>query len=212
MENEDICHGNQQSFEWYDHKNAKELSRARNSAIILKPDRMFDHWQRITNKHCRFVFKVHSTYKGLFAVIQKISFRRNGTECIDYVQVRKKFFQSYYKYVVKNEQEKLFHFFALQFKRKDGHMSERFCGQMDNRKISYNSAVETPHDMYSSFPYPRGITPSPYADLDPKGTLETRIFVSKEPLNIDEKLDLMIVYTPYRSEFPSNFKILVILF
>lgn len=58
----------------------------RDSAILIKPSHVFETWHVKYNKHCKF--KVKAT-KGdaLFAVVQSMSFRRNGTECLDYIMV-----------------------------------------------------------------------------------------------------------------------------
>lgn len=40
--------------------------------------------------HCKFRIKANKG-DGLFGVIQKMTFRRNKTECVDYVQVNRFF-------------------------------------------------------------------------------------------------------------------------
>lgn len=57
-----------------------------NTAIIVKPLDATNFWNIDINKTCRFVFKT-ARHVGLFAVIQNMSLRRDGKECVDYVQV-----------------------------------------------------------------------------------------------------------------------------
>lgn len=55
-------------------------------AVIVRAKHMLDRWNVHTNFHCKFKLVTAKGY-GLFGVIQKMSFRRNETQCIDYVQV-----------------------------------------------------------------------------------------------------------------------------
>jgi len=78
LESEKICH-------FLTKKHTLDL-RLGTAAVVI-PRHMFDHWQSITaDRFCRFVFKT-SKGEGLFAVIQKMAFRRDGDQCIDYVRV-----------------------------------------------------------------------------------------------------------------------------
>lgn len=67
--------------------NINLIGREDESALIIKDSRYFQHW---TGKHefnCRFTV-TSSLGLGVFAVIQRLSFRRNAQgQCIDYVQV-----------------------------------------------------------------------------------------------------------------------------
>ncbi|XP_033179262.1 uncharacterized protein LOC100741954 isoform X2 [Bombus impatiens] len=55
-------------------------------AAIVRPKYMLDRWNVRANVHCKFKFITAKGY-GLFGVIQKMSFRKNGTQCLDYVQI-----------------------------------------------------------------------------------------------------------------------------
>ncbi|XP_076638444.1 uncharacterized protein LOC143350306 [Colletes latitarsis] len=144
-----------------------------NTAAIVRPKHMFDRWTSvIKNVHCKFVFKVKKA--GLFGVIQKMSFRQNSTDCIDYVQ----------------------------FKRKDNHRTQKFCGTLDRSKIKYYSVSEPENSLYVPGTIPQ--TAWNFAEHDPGeyksgGELETEIFISKEKLRDGEFLALSIVYTPYKN-------------
>lgn len=63
------------------------IGREDQSAMVIKDSRYFQQW---TGKHefnCRFTV-TSSLGLGVFAVIQRMSFRRNSQgQCIDYVQV-----------------------------------------------------------------------------------------------------------------------------
>lgn len=63
-----------------------QLSNGPDAAAIVKPLNTFDHWQVQTDKLCKFVFKARKG-EHLFTVIQNMSLRRNGTECLDYIKV-----------------------------------------------------------------------------------------------------------------------------
>lgn len=56
------------------------------TAAIVTPHHMFDRWVVKADRNCTFTFRTDKG-EGLFAVIQKMFFRRNGDQCIDYVQV-----------------------------------------------------------------------------------------------------------------------------
>ncbi|KAK9300340.1 hypothetical protein QLX08_006889 [Tetragonisca angustula] len=79
------------------------------SAAIVRAKHMLERWNVRTNVYCKFKVTTAKGY-GLFGVIQKMSFRKNGTQCLDYVQ----------------------------FKRKDYHKTKRFCGFLDRNKMKYS--------------------------------------------------------------------------
>ncbi|CAK9834146.1 hypothetical protein ANTRET_LOCUS10717 [Anthophora retusa] len=85
---------------------------------------MFDQWFVHINFHCKFIFKAVKG-DGLFGVIQKMSFRQNGTQCLDYIQ----------------------------FKRKDHHQTVKFCGSIDRSKVKYHVVPEPQDSMYPSGTY-----------------------------------------------------------
>ncbi|XP_046478114.1 uncharacterized protein [Neodiprion pinetum] len=119
MESEDICHG-------LGKQKTNELPNIDDSAVIIKPDHMFDRWTAITaDRTCKFVFKTANRHIGLFAVIQKMSFRTNGTNpnngtknCIDYIQFKE-----------------------------DSGKSHKFCGTFNQRDKSSQESTETPNSI-----------------------------------------------------------------
>lgn len=136
-------------------------------AVIVRAKHMLDRWNVHTNFHCKFKLVTAKGY-GLFGVIQKMSFRRNETQCIDYVQ----------------------------FKRKDDHRTEKFCGFLDRSKIKYYEVPEPESRMHLSESLTRI-----YAEYDPSSKksaeLETEIFISKKKLEEGEFLTLNIAYTSF---------------
>lgn len=103
MENDKICHP-------FSAKGNIRLPDVEDGAAIVKPNHMFDPWKVTSNKLCKYVFKTHR-HTGLFAVIQTMSLRRNGSECIDYVQFKE-----------------------------DKHKSKLFCGGFDHRHARYHAS------------------------------------------------------------------------
>lgn len=82
MDNEAICNPSSDATEIVD-----DLRKYRESAIMVRPGHVFDSWQVVKyNKHCKFKVKGVKG-EGLLAVIQKMSLRRNGSECLDYIRV-----------------------------------------------------------------------------------------------------------------------------
>lgn len=81
LENDSVCSINFLS------NNLNLIGREDQSAMVIKDSRYFQQW---TGKHefnCRFTV-TSSLGLGVFAVIQRMSFRRNAQgQCIDYVQV-----------------------------------------------------------------------------------------------------------------------------
>ncbi|XP_033365851.1 uncharacterized protein LOC117242909 isoform X1 [Bombus vosnesenskii] len=135
-------------------------------AAIVRPKYMLDRWNVRANVHCKFKFITAKGY-GLFGVIQKMSFRKNGTQCLDYVQ----------------------------FKRKDFHKTEKFCGLVDRSNMKY--AIHESEDRTES----QSLSEI-YAEYDPSNhksnaELETEIFISKEKLEEGEFLAIRIAYTTF---------------
>ncbi|XP_011499346.1 PREDICTED: uncharacterized protein LOC105363377 [Ceratosolen solmsi marchali] len=79
------------------------LKKNKNSAIMVKPSHIFDSWQVMYNKHCKFKIKA-TKGESLFAVIQRMSLRGNGSECLDYVR----------------------------FIKENGNESDKYCGELEN--------------------------------------------------------------------------------
>jgi len=77
------------------------VGREEQSALVIRDSRYLQHW---TGKHefnCRFTV-TSSLGLGVFAVIQRLSFRRSAKgQCIDYVQVRSLFCCWFTGFVVK---------------------------------------------------------------------------------------------------------------
>ncbi|XP_070172189.1 uncharacterized protein [Polyergus mexicanus] len=178
LENEKFCH-------LLNKKHSHDLRNG--TAAIVASHHMFDRWVVKHNLTCTFTFKT-ARGEGLFAVIHKMSFRRNGDQCLDYVQ----------------------------FKRTDGHYTDKFCGEIDRQTMyqtiyfpvpesednSYNiymgDTVLQSHDKYAEFDSIKKW--KPFTIMEPVNIeFETEIFISKERLLDKEYLDLSIVYTPYRS-------------
>lgn len=60
------------------------------SGLILTLGSLKDRsWQREDNFVCKFRVRSSYPYAGIFIVIQSIVFRKNNSECIDYVQYRR---------------------------------------------------------------------------------------------------------------------------
>lgn len=92
LENDSVC---SMSFT---SNNIDLMGREEQSAMVIRDSRYFQHW---TGKHefnCRFTV-TSSLGLGVFAVIQRLSFRRNSKgQCVDYVQVRSLYFVIYLFY------------------------------------------------------------------------------------------------------------------
>lgn len=74
--------------------------------------------------------------------------------------------------------------FILQFKRKDGSKSRKYCGQIHSFRQMQEDVEALEEDIRTV--------------LDPGGELDTYIYVASMKLKPNEKLDLEIVYTSYR--------------
>lgn len=66
--------------------NLDVLRKFRDWSLLVKPSHVFDSWIVRYNKHCKFKVKGPKG-DGLFAAIQRMSLRRNGSECLDYIMV-----------------------------------------------------------------------------------------------------------------------------
>jgi hypothetical protein len=139
-----------------------KLDEGPRSGLRVGQTRLNDHdldW--IRSMKCRFKVVPSSSQEGIIAVIQHLIFRKNSTtdECIDYVQ----------------------------FTRKDGSSSQKFCGR-------FNAALYMDHNFVN----PADPISSGTAFVDEKGELDVILYVSKEHLGADEEMDLSIVFTAYR--------------
>ncbi|KAL6434479.1 hypothetical protein ACFW04_006105 [Cataglyphis niger] len=171
LESEKFCHP----------LNKKHTHDLRNgTAAIVTSHHIFDRWIVKGDLKCTFTFKT-ARNEGLFAVIHKMSFRRIGDQCLDYVR----------------------------FKRSDGHYTNEFCGKIDRQSMYFpllesednshnmDDTLLQSHDKYAEFD---AIKKSKTFSIEPVITeFETEIFISKERLLDEEYLDLNIVYTPCRS-------------
>ncbi|XP_077257019.1 uncharacterized protein LOC143894539 [Temnothorax americanus] len=159
------------------------LDMLNGAAAIVTPHHMFDRWLVNADRHCRFVFRTGKS-EGLFAVVQKMAFRRDGDHCVDYVR----------------------------FKRSDGHYTKQICGDIDRSQTMYLPVPEPENDSdYTNDS--RSYNYDMYAEYDPvrhfvatwkpwsteTATIETEIYISKEKVPDGQSLDLIIAYTPYKS-------------
>ncbi|XP_031836790.1 uncharacterized protein LOC116428814 [Nomia melanderi] len=162
LESEKVCH----------RLGIKSTIEITDLAAVVLPKHMFDRWDVLQNVYCRFVFKA-AKGDGLFGVIQKMSFRRNGTQCLDYVQ----------------------------FKRKDNYRTVKFCGSLDRSKTKYYPVPEPEQSMHPSGSVSAAGIFAEFDPSTRKsgGELETEIFISRNKLEEGEFLALSIVYTPYKN-------------
>ncbi|KAK2575467.1 hypothetical protein KPH14_011198 [Odynerus spinipes] len=106
----------------YDIENQKDCDliglnkQNRDLAVIVKIT--LDHAIN-TDTSCTFVIKANKG-DGLFGVIQKMTFRRNGTQCLDYVQ----------------------------FRRSDLQETQKFCAHFDRSKTKYYPVPEPANSSY----------------------------------------------------------------
>ncbi|XP_058810687.1 uncharacterized protein LOC131675657 [Phymastichus coffea] len=174
LDNEAICNPVAHNIQ-----NVDNLKKNKDSAIIVKPSHTFTTWLVNYNKICRF--KIRSAKEmGLFAVIQRMSLRRNGTGCLDYVQ-----------------------FQAENLDEKEPHISEKYCGKLYifkgveryfpnmNAKDYEYVAQSIEEDSNENFKQSFEISST-------AGKITTEIFISKQPIKSGEILDLLITYTPFR--------------
>lgn len=90
LENDSVC---SMSFS---SNNINLIGREDESAMVIRNSRYFQHWTGKNEFNCRFTV-TSSLGLGIFAVIQRLSFRRNAQgQCIDYVQVYLYFFNNLY--------------------------------------------------------------------------------------------------------------------
>ncbi|KAJ8676559.1 hypothetical protein QAD02_012346 [Eretmocerus hayati] len=145
-----------------------DLKERSDSAVLVEPGHVFDSWRVLSDKHCKFRVKgpkLDRVQSGLFAVIQRMSLRRRGSECLDYIR----------------------------FTTETG-ASEKYCGKLVNYNglKKYTSAIELSNE--NSVENFTGM----FEDFSRNGKISTEIFISKDPLEDGETLDLCIVYTPYK--------------
>ena len=144
------------------------LDKGPRSGLIVTQTRLDDHstkWNQ--NFKCKFQVSPASSREGIIAVIQHLIFRKNSTtdECIDYVQ----------------------------FGRKDGSSSQKFCGR-------YNAALR----MDRHFVNPSEPISSGTAFVDERGELDVYIYVAREQLKSEEESGISIVFTAYRRKYWVN--------
>lgn len=63
-----------------------DLSKFRNNALLVNAGQALNNWRGTKNKDCKFKVKAMKG-EGLFAVIQSMNLRREGSECLDYIRV-----------------------------------------------------------------------------------------------------------------------------
>ncbi|XP_043675152.1 uncharacterized protein LOC122632443 [Vespula pensylvanica] len=117
--------------------------------------------------HCKFVIKANKG-DGLFGVIQKMTFRRNKTECVDYVQ----------------------------FKRSDRQETQKFCGNFDRNTTKYYPVPEPENSTYELGSFFSGSTYAEF-DIGGK-LETTIFIAKKGYLFPEKVPTLSIVYTPYK--------------
>lgn len=61
--------------------------KPKNPAILVYPGHSLDNWRGSSDKDCKFKVKTAKNNEGLFAVIQSMKLRKNGSECLDYIRV-----------------------------------------------------------------------------------------------------------------------------
>ncbi|XP_003426410.1 uncharacterized protein LOC100677875 [Nasonia vitripennis] len=139
----------------------------RDLAILIEPSHVFDTWYVKYNKHCKFRVKA-TKGDALFAVVQSMSLRRNGTECLDYIMFTSEF----------------------------GGPPKRYCGKIDfTNGLKHYIPYEEPNtDNQNGLDF----IPAMVEEFSAQGKITTEIFISKQPLLPGEKLDLVITYTPCR--------------
>ncbi|XP_021934836.1 uncharacterized protein LOC110837237 isoform X2 [Zootermopsis nevadensis] len=133
-----------------------KLKQEAESAVVIKETRSFDDWAGVVEYRCQFEVKSENE-DGVIAVIQNLSLRYDESGCVDYIQ----------------------------FKRRDGSRSRKFCGQINSFKQMQEDGEVLDGNVG--------------AVLDPGGELDTTIYVASIKLNSNEKLDLEIVYTSYKA-------------
>ncbi|XP_050431598.1 uncharacterized protein LOC126840128 isoform X2 [Adelges cooleyi] len=173
LENDSVCSISFTSSNLY------LIGREEQSAMIIKESRYFHQWNSKQDFNCRFTV-TSSLGLGVFAVIQRMSFRRNEQgQCIDYVQFR--------------HTEKTVNLGNFNFKIKTSEpWSNRICGKVNALEIGvddeFNNGREDANDdkqVVNSF-------------IDNKGLIEVKIHVSNKSLLEDEELNFEIVFTTFQ--------------
>ncbi|CAH1405061.1 unnamed protein product [Nezara viridula] len=165
----------------------KELSVGKDnrSAIIIKDTQYFKNWFGRWDFECRFIVKTKDRM-GLFAVIQKMSFRRDieNDACIDYVQFRS---------VPKKK-----HIFSLfhREERENNKWSKKYCGQLHQ----YESIVKDEPPPTSQVAF--------NAYISKEGEIEVQIHVSNRKLERNFSIEIEMAFTSYMdcSVAPSTYK------
>ncbi|XP_050528102.1 uncharacterized protein LOC126898200 [Daktulosphaira vitifoliae] len=184
LENDSVC-----SISFISN-NLNLIGREDQSAMVIKESRYFHHWSGQREFKCRFT--VTSTLGlGIFAVIQRLSFRRNSKgQCIDYIQFR--------------HAEKTISFadiFNVKIKSSEK-WGDKICGKIDALEVGIdaeefnsNSSEEINEDkqVMNSF-------------IDNRGLLEVVIHIGNKSLEEGEELNFEIVFTAYQQDcrFESN--------
>ncbi|XP_035720951.1 uncharacterized protein LOC118441088 isoform X1 [Vespa mandarinia] len=120
-----------------------------------------------TDTYCKFTIKANEG-DGLFGVIQKMTFRRNKTECVDYVQ----------------------------FKRSDSQKTQKFCGNFDRNTTKYYPVPEPENSTYELGSF-FSENPYSEFDINGK-LETTIFIAKKGYLFAEKVPTLSIVYTPYK--------------
>lgn len=139
------------------------LTKDEGSALIVTQSRLQDHFlEWNVNFNCKF--EVQTAFPrngGIIAVIQYLNFRKNYAtdECIDFIQ----------------------------FRPKDGPLSEKFCGTI-NATVAMNK-----HDVD-----PTKQLAYEASFIDYRGEMNVYISISKKPLEHNENSNLKVVFTSYK--------------
>ncbi|XP_011300436.1 uncharacterized protein [Fopius arisanus] len=81
----------------------------------------------------------------------------------------------------------------VKFRRKDRNSTDKFCDNFDRRRRRYS--LDHSEDYTGVMSKNASFT---FGEFDLQGEIETTIFVSKETLSGGQRLDLTLVYTPYK--------------
>lgn len=166
----------------------KELSVGKDnrSAIIVKDTQYFKSWSGRWDFECRFIVKTKDRM-GLFAVIQKMSLRRDieNDVCIDYIQFR--------------SLPKKKHLFSSLFQREErenSKWSKKYCGQLHQ----FESIVKDEPPPTSQIAF--------NAYISKEGEIEVQIHVANRKLEHNASVEIEIAFTSYMdcSVAPSTYK------
>ncbi|XP_015187678.1 PREDICTED: uncharacterized protein LOC107072341 [Polistes dominula] len=153
----------------YDIKNEKDChinSNKHNKDLAVVINITVDH-QSNADTYCRFIIKTNKD-DGLFGVIQKMTFRRNKTQCLDYVQ----------------------------FKRSDFQRTQKFCGNYDRSTTKYYPVPEPENNTYESASIFSGSTYAEFDTKGMLETIV--FISKEKHLLTEEIISLTLVYTPYK--------------